>query len=163
VAASPIGTTDSCGNQINSYQLDFSSLPHEGNTIYGIRIDNDPDKNGGADISDITAADFGKLLTHRAGKVPVSEEFLSRIDEIFGVEKMCYKSSPKYSLKNNLNVLDCCSRYGLVLTSLDSTEMTVTLYRNNLILIQSMYTNMDLPPFDSDILLNMQSLYNIRI
>jgi hypothetical protein len=63
VVASPIGTTDSCGNQINSYQLDFSSLPHEGSTIYGIRIDNDPDKNGGADISDIITSNFGPLLT----------------------------------------------------------------------------------------------------
>jgi hypothetical protein len=63
VVASPIGTTDSCGNQINSYQLDFSSLPHAGSTIYGIRIDNDPDKNGGADISDITTSNVGPLLT----------------------------------------------------------------------------------------------------
>jgi hypothetical protein len=70
--ASPIGTIDSCGNQINSYQLDFSSLPHEGSTIYGIRIDNDPDKNGGADISDITTSNFGPLLTHMIDQKPIS-------------------------------------------------------------------------------------------
>jgi hypothetical protein len=72
VVASPIGTIDSCGNQINSYQLDFSSLPHEGSTIYGIRIDNDPDKNGGADISDITTSNFGPLLTHMIDQKPIS-------------------------------------------------------------------------------------------
>jgi hypothetical protein len=70
VVASPIGTIDSCGNQINSYQLDFSSLPHQGNAIYGIRIDNDPDKNGGADISDIITVNLGKLFTHSTDKVP---------------------------------------------------------------------------------------------
>jgi hypothetical protein len=66
------GSTDNCGNQINTSQLDFSSIPHEGNMISGIRIDNDPDKNGGADISDITTINFGKLLTDTIGDKPTS-------------------------------------------------------------------------------------------
>jgi hypothetical protein len=64
------GSTDNCGNQINTYQLDFSSIPHKGNTISGLRIDNDPDKNGGAELSDITAGNYGKLLTYTTDDKP---------------------------------------------------------------------------------------------
>jgi hypothetical protein len=55
-------STDSCGNQINTNQIDFESLVPSGSAILGIRIDNDPDRNGGADISDLTTVNFGRLL-----------------------------------------------------------------------------------------------------
>jgi hypothetical protein len=50
----PSDKSDSCGNKLNTYQLDFTNLMHEGNTISGLRINIDPDNNGGADIADIT-------------------------------------------------------------------------------------------------------------
>jgi hypothetical protein len=63
--SNPTPSVDACGGQINTFQIDFEGLPHEGDTISGIRINNDPDKNGGADISDITTVNFGPLLTRQ--------------------------------------------------------------------------------------------------
>jgi hypothetical protein len=64
----PSGGVDSCGNQVNSHRLDFKDVDQGGNAIRGIRIDNDPDKNGGAEISDITTVNFGPFLTRSLSK-----------------------------------------------------------------------------------------------
>jgi hypothetical protein len=60
--SNPTMSVDACGNFINTFQIDFQGLPHEGDTILGLRIDNDPDRNGGAELSDISTVHFGPLL-----------------------------------------------------------------------------------------------------
>lgn len=51
----PMGISDDCGNPKSAFQLDLEmlSIP-AGSSITGLRINNDPHKNGGAHISDIT-------------------------------------------------------------------------------------------------------------
>jgi hypothetical protein len=47
--------TDDCGNSINAFKLDLAGIGiPAGSSITGLRINNDPDKNGVADFSDIT-------------------------------------------------------------------------------------------------------------
>jgi len=55
----PSEISDGCGNSIYPFQLDLElfSIP-AGSTITGLRINNDPDNNGGAHISDIAVANF---------------------------------------------------------------------------------------------------------
>jgi hypothetical protein len=49
------GVTDDCGNLINAFKLDLADIGiPAGSSITGLRINNDPDKNGEADFSDIT-------------------------------------------------------------------------------------------------------------
>jgi hypothetical protein len=58
---SPSPNSDSCGNPINAFKLDIAGMfpIPVGSIITGLRINNDPDNNGGAHISDIAIANFG--------------------------------------------------------------------------------------------------------
>jgi hypothetical protein len=56
----PTGDTDGCGNPINTIQLDLVQIGiPAGSAISGLRINNDPDNNGGAYTSDIAVPIFG--------------------------------------------------------------------------------------------------------
>ena len=60
----PSEVTDECGNPINAYKVDLANLGiPAGSTISGLRIDNDPDNDGGADFSDIATVNFSKFGT----------------------------------------------------------------------------------------------------